>query len=105
MMLGEITNLGGVYDLLFHPYALLFLVVAMSLMLVAPIPMLAFKFKHFKWSGNQARFILLLCIPPVAILCLLKTSVFAAIPIVILLYILISIGDNFRSKSSHEIQS
>ena len=105
MMAGSITSMGGIFPFLFHPYTLLVLVVLMSLMMVAPVPMLAFKFKHFKWSGNQARFILLLCIPPVAIFCLLKTSVFAAIPILILLYILISIGDNFRSKSSHEIQS
>lgn len=61
----------------------------MSLLLIAEIPLFALKFKNFGWAGNELRFsFLALC------LVLLVTLRFAAVPAIILLYILASIVNN-----------
>jgi len=57
----------------------------MSLLLVAPIRMFSFKFRSFGWRGNELRW----CFAAVA-LALLAWLRGAAIPLVILLYILVS---------------
>lgn len=59
----------------------------MSYLLVAELPLLALKFKNFSWKGNEARFIFL-----ISSLVLLVTLQFTAVPIIILLYILLSIA-------------
>jgi CDP-diacylglycerol--serine O-phosphatidyltransferase len=64
-----------------------------SYLLIAEIPLFALKFKHFKWEGNQIRFIFL----GVTILMLIVFQ-FVGIPIIIGFYILLSIVNNFLSK-------
>lgn len=63
--------------------------ILVSWMLVAELPLIALKFKHFKWKGNEPRFILILS--SIAIFALFGISGFA---IVVLLYLLISIIDH-----------
>lgn len=83
------------YDFLLHPAILFAVSVVMSLLLVAEIPLFALKFKGFSWADGQNRlrfiflglaFILLLCLQ------------FVAIPLIILLYILLSIVNNLFLK-------
>ncbi|MCE3228519.1 MAG: CDP-diacylglycerol/serineO-phosphatidyltransfera se [Bacteroidetes bacterium] len=64
-----------------------------SLLLVAPIPLFALKFKQFKWKGNEIRYIFLLF--SVVVLSLLQ---FIGIPIVIISYVLFSIVNNIIKK-------
>jgi CDP-diacylglycerol---serine O-phosphatidyltransferase len=64
-----------------------------SLLLVAEIPMFAFKFKHFKIKGNEIRFGFL----AFAVL-LLLTFKTVAIPWIIISYIVLSIINNFTQK-------
>ncbi len=61
-------------------------VLALSVLMVAPLPLLALKFKGFGWAGNEAKYVLLL-------LCLLLFVFlqFASLPFAICLYVLISI--------------
>ncbi|MBX3163764.1 MAG: CDP-diacylglycerol--serine O-phosphatidyltransferase [Bacteroidetes bacterium] len=60
-----------------------------SLLLVAEIPLFALKFKNFAWADNKIKYIfLVLC------LVLLVALKFAAIPLIIILYILLSIVNN-----------
>ena len=69
----------------FGGWPLLIVVVAMSWLLVSPVRMFALKFRGFGWRGNQIRYLfLLLCVAVIASLRIY------AIPVIILLYILIS---------------
>lgn len=68
-----------------HFKGLLIYAVVMSYLLVCELPLLAFKFKTWDWKSNQVKFIFLIfCI---AALVMLK---FAAIPVLVIAYILLS---------------
>jgi CDP-diacylglycerol---serine O-phosphatidyltransferase len=69
-----------------NPYLLSAYIVVMSYLLVAELPLMAFKFKSFAWADNKIKYSFL--IAAVALLVILK---FAAIPLIILLYILLSL--------------
>ncbi|MFA5575125.1 MAG: CDP-alcohol phosphatidyltransferase family protein [Brumimicrobium sp.] len=71
---------------LIQPSILIPLVVLFSLLLIAEIPLFSLKFKDFSWKNNKIRFIFLLF----AIICIAALWVWA-IPIIIILYILMSI--------------
>ena len=62
------------------------MMVAFSFMLVAELPLFALKFKSFGWAENRIKFSFL-----IASVLLLLFLQFAAIPIIILLYILVSL--------------
>lgn len=83
-------NLGlVVYD----PWILCVIVIVSSYLLVSGIPLFALKFKNFSWKENKVRFTFLaLC---VLLLAVLKI---AAIPVIILLYIALSLGVRAVSK-------
>ena len=68
------------------PYLLIGLILLTCYLLVAEIPMLALKFKHFRWKGNEIRYIFILsCIP------LLVFSGIAAFATIILWYVILSV--------------
>lgn len=79
----EITNV----------YYLSALTIIMCLLMVSEIPLISFKFKSFKWKGNEVRFVFLLL--SIAAIVFLQ---FMAIPIIIFLYILISILNTYILK-------
>lgn len=80
------------------------LIVLFSLLLNAEIPLIALKFKTFGWQGNEVRFIFVgLCLVTI-LLSLLISNVFVAVPIIILLYLIISIINNI-TKRKNEVQS
>jgi CDP-diacylglycerol--serine O-phosphatidyltransferase len=83
-------------------YALIGLIIIFSLLLNANIPLIAMKFKTFGWKGNEARFILLGVVLLVMLSSLLISNIFVSIPIIILLYLIISIINNY-TKKQHEI--
>ncbi|NBB19622.1 CDP-diacylglycerol--serine O-phosphatidyltransferase [Runella sp. CRIBMP] len=58
----------------------------MSYLLICELPLLAFKFKTFGWKDNQIKYIFILL--AVILLFLLK---FAAVPLIVALYILLSV--------------
>lgn len=74
-------------------YTLYGYVVAMSLLMVSELPLIAFKFKSYGWPENQVKYGFL--ITSVVLLIVLK---FAAIPLVVALYILLSLVAN-RNQS------
>lgn len=67
-------------------WIVLALVLVFCVLLVSEMPMFSLKFKHFHWKGNQVRFIFL-------ILAAILFAIFhlGSFPIIILLYLLISI--------------
>ncbi len=75
---------------------LLSLIVVFSCLLVAPLEMLALKFKHFGWRGNEVRYIFI-GISLVSILLFWQL----ALPVIIIAYICLSIIKKvFLSKNS-----
>ncbi|MBO3271353.1 CDP-alcohol phosphatidyltransferase family protein [Hymenobacter defluvii] len=78
--------------LILNPWVLLVLTAVLSGLLVAELPLFALKFKHFGWSGNALRFVFLGL--AVVLLFLLQA---AAVPLVILLYVVLSVARPARS--------
>jgi CDP-diacylglycerol--serine O-phosphatidyltransferase len=70
-----------------------------AILMVAPIPLIALKFKNYGLRGNVYRYALIA-------LSLLLFTIFAvkAVPIILLLYLCLSLLQNFRNKD-HGIQS
>ncbi|MCJ8165647.1 CDP-alcohol phosphatidyltransferase family protein [Pontibacter sp. E15-1] len=89
-----ILQYGGLlhYEIILNPLVLLALTVLLSFLLVAELPLFALKFTNLRWQDNSMRFIFLGL--SVILVALLK---FAAIPLIIVLYILLSI----IKKTSH----
>lgn len=81
-----------------HPALLAGVVLVFALLLVAPLPLFAMKFKKFAWAGNQVRFIFLAI--SVVLLAIFQLSAF---PIIIILYIITSIINNILTRNSNEV--
>lgn len=73
---------------LHNPWVLASLALLFSILLVTEIPLLAMKFKDYAWKGNWPRYVLILI--SVALLAILW---FRAIPLIILLYFILSFID------------
>jgi len=67
-------------------YFLAAITIAISLLLISEIPLFSLKIKNLRWSGNQARYILLLLTAAMAV-----CFGFLAIPLSIILYIVLSL--------------
>jgi CDP-diacylglycerol--serine O-phosphatidyltransferase len=80
-------------SILFDPHLLCLMSIFLSLLLVSEIPMFSLKFKHFKWKGNEIRFIFL-----ALSLLMLITLQFLGIPLIIILYVLLSLLTNYLAK-------
>jgi CDP-diacylglycerol---serine O-phosphatidyltransferase len=74
-------------------WVLLGITVIFSWLLVSPIRLFALKFKNYQWNENKIRFIFLLL--SIALLIMLQAT---AIPLLILLYIGLSLGGQLFSK-------
>lgn len=77
----------------FQPWFMMTLIVLFSFLLVSELPLLALKFKHFRWKGNETRFSLILA-SGILIPILLAWS----IPIIIILYLILSFLDKQIAK-------
>jgi CDP-diacylglycerol--serine O-phosphatidyltransferase len=80
------SDIVWVIDLLQNYYFLACLSIGMALLLVSKIPLIALKFSSLSWQNNKAQYLLLSA--SVLVLVLFK---YAALPLVILLYIGISL--------------
>lgn len=82
-----------VHGVLLNPWFLIVSSLLMSILLVAELPLFALKFKTFGWKGNEIRYIFLtLCVV------MLATLWWLAIPLIIILYILLSLIQNLIKK-------
>ena len=86
-------------------YIIIITILLFSYLLNAPIEMIALKFNSFGWKENQIRWVFLLLCLVVISLSLLISSVFVSVPIIILLYIILSIINNLFKKKQNELQS
>lgn len=89
----EFTRSSQIHQIILNPFFLTFMCIGLSVLLVAEIPLFALKFRTFSWVGNRTRYIfLMLC---VVLLILFR---FTGIPLIILLYVLMSINSNYFAK-------
>lgn len=87
MIMGCLTeNKGIYYDIVTNPYFLASVGLISSALMVSNIPMFSLKFSSLSWTENQTRYLFIVL--SVALLILLKV---AAVPLIILLYLLLSI--------------
>jgi CDP-diacylglycerol--serine O-phosphatidyltransferase len=80
---------GIIFDLLSNPYVLVGISLLSAFMLNANIPLFSLKIKYFNWETNKVQFIFLI----ISIL-LLFFLAYLAIPLIILLYVLLSVINN-----------
>ncbi|HLT80518.1 MAG TPA: CDP-diacylglycerol--serine O-phosphatidyltransferase [Cyclobacteriaceae bacterium] len=78
---------GGPGAFLLTPYALIAVAIVFSLLLVSRVELFALKFKDWSWKHNQVQFVFLII--SVVLVAVFK---FAAVPLIILLYILLSLS-------------
>ncbi len=85
-----------------HPAVLIPLTLVFSYLLVSPLPLIAMKFKTFKWGENKLRYLFLFLS-----LAFILLFYFAAGAFIIILYIILSLIDLFikRKNNTYEIQS
>ena len=76
----------GLHSVVLNPLVLLGLTVLLSGLLVAELPLFALKFKTLRWADNRRRFLFLLL--AAGLLLVLRA---AAVPLVVLLYVLLSV--------------
>lgn len=74
-------------------YGLLIISIGIALLMVSPLDLFALKFKNFTWADNKLRFTFVL----LSVL-LLGWKQAAGIPLAILLYIVLSLGEGILSK-------
>ncbi len=77
-----------------QPFVVVIFTIMLSLLLVSELPMFSFKFKNLGWDGNETRFGFL----GSAIILTILLGV-GALPVIILLYVLISIIAKLRSNT------
>ena len=82
-------------EYILNPLLFICITVISSFLLIAPIPLFALKFKNFRWADNKVRYIFLAL--ALALLIIFK---FVGIPLVIVLYILLSLINNLISKKT-----
>ena len=84
---------------LYHPATLAGITILFSLLLVSRIEFFAFKFKNFRWADNKIRFLFLII--SLLLLIILK---FAGLPIIIILYILLSLLNKSFSPGTKSLK-
>lgn len=100
--LGELSTASWEYSavtIISNPLFLMLSSLVLSILMVAEIPLFALKFKHFKIKGNEIRYLFL----TIAI-ALLAILFFWSLPLIIILYVLLSIINNqFVKARTNEI--
>ena len=86
-------NMEVIYDIVSSPVVIISLVFLFSYLLVCELPMFSLKFKNLKWEDNKIRFILI-----ISSVVLAAVFQMAAIPLIIILFILMSIYTAFVKK-------
>ncbi|MDO7877053.1 CDP-alcohol phosphatidyltransferase family protein [Hymenobacter sp. ASUV-10] len=76
----------GIAPFILNPWVLVALTVLLSGLLVAELPLFALKFKNLRWADNRRRFLFVLV--AAGLLLVLQA---AAVPLVVLIYVLFSI--------------
>ncbi len=93
ILLVFLNNSFGLSVIIFQPSMLYGTIAALCFLMIAEIPMFSFKLKKLAWQGNEIQIVFLLMVVGLA-----ATLKFAAIPLSILLYVILSLIQSFIKK-------
>ncbi|WP_457616874.1 CDP-alcohol phosphatidyltransferase family protein [Lutibacter sp.] len=82
-------------ELIHNNWFLIVITLLVSYLMNAELMLFALKFKHYKWKGNEIKYVFI-----ILTLLLLIWLHFVSIPIIITLYVLLSIIENYKKKGS-----
>ncbi|MFT6828123.1 MAG: CDP-diacylglycerol--serine O-phosphatidyltransferase, partial [Roseivirga sp.] len=80
-----------------HPWVLVASAVIFSLLMVAPMTLLSFKFSNFSLKDNWARFLLII----ISVVCIVIWQI-SAVPIIIVIYLILSLFSLSPNKKTKE---
>jgi CDP-diacylglycerol---serine O-phosphatidyltransferase len=83
----------GLSSLIYSGKVLYGTIILLPILMMAELPMFGFKFKSFGWKGNEARYLFI-----ILSIVLLATLKFAAVSLIIILYIIFSIALKFLKR-------
>lgn len=89
VILNETDGTGFIFELLSNPFVLVGISLLSAFMLNAEIPLFSLKVKYFNWEKNKIQFSFL-----IAAVLMLFVLQYLAIPLIILLYVLLSVINN-----------
>lgn len=89
-----ISSSDSILSFLINPIGLIVLVISLSILLVAEIPLFSLKFENLGWAKNQIRYIFVF-LSAIMLLYFMER----AFPAIISFYILLSIGQNMSRKT------
>ncbi len=81
-------------SIILNPYSIIVLVTLFSILMVSRIPLFALKFKRYQWAGNEVQIIFLI----ISVVLILVMKLWS-IPSIVILYITMSIINNWRLKA------
>lgn len=85
-------------EMIMNVWVLIPIIVVMSILLVSEIPLFSLKFKHFKWKGNEIRYVFLITCS-----LLIPLTLYWSLGIIVILYVILSIIENLLKAKKHEI--
>jgi CDP-diacylglycerol--serine O-phosphatidyltransferase len=82
-------------DVILHPVFILVITGLLSFLMVAELPLFSLKFKSFDFKSNSFQYVLIL-------IAVILTALFnlAALPLIIILYVLLSLVKNLTTKNN-----
>jgi len=86
------------FDILFKLEILIPIIGIMSMLLISEIPMFSLKFKSFSWKENKMKYLFLITCSLLIVFLLVLS-----IPIIVILYVILSIIENKSKIKKHEI--
>ncbi|CAM1341103.1 Phosphatidylserine synthase [Tenacibaculum amylolyticum] len=94
-LIAEYTSNPLILDIIHNKYFLIVTTIVLSVLMVSELPLFSLKFKTYAFKDNVVKYVFLL-----ASLVLLFTLKFVAIPLVIILYIVLSVFKNLKSTKT-----
>ncbi|NQY68531.1 MAG: CDP-diacylglycerol--serine O-phosphatidyltransferase [Flavobacteriales bacterium] len=82
-------------QILLSPYFLISITLLLSFLLICELPLFSLKFNNFKWEGNKVRYLFLILSSGMFITLYVVANQFLAIPLIIMLYVLMSLINNY----------
>lgn len=86
ILLMVLQNSFGFASLLYNKFLLYGIILFLSYLMIAELPMFSFKFKSYNWAGNEWRYLFI-----ILSLILLVALKFAAVSLIVILYIILSV--------------
>ncbi len=95
-LISEYTDNVLIQDIIHNKYVLIFITILLSVLMVSEIKLFSLKFKNYSFKDNSIKYIFL-----ILSLVLLITLKFVAVPVIILLYVLMSVIKNMKKEVSN----